>query len=92
MVREVYFDENSFLLKAKKVRRRSQAAAIGGLVCQSPCGTGDPSPTSLPIMVIESRNSANSHYFDTKSLIWSQIFYENLSIPIAMNIGKIKFL
>ena len=34
-VGEGYFDENSFLPKAKKVRRRSQAAAIGGLCCQS---------------------------------------------------------
>ena len=43
-------------------------------------------------MVIENRNSVGLHYFDTKSLIWSQIFYENLSIAIAMNIGKIEFL
>ena len=42
-------------------------------------------------MVIEIRNSANSHYFDTKSLIWLQIFFENLSMYIEMNIGKIKF-
>ena len=42
-------------------------------------------------MVIESRNSVITHYFDTKSLIWSQIFKENLSMPIAMNICKIKF-
>ena len=48
-------------------------------------------PLIMIIMVIESRNSVNSHYFDTKSLIWSQIFFENLSISIAMNIGKIKF-
>ncbi len=46
----------------------------------------------ITITVIESRNSVNLHYFDTKSLIWSQIFDENLSVPIAMNIGKIKFL
>ena len=44
------------------------------------------------IMVIESRNSVNLHYFDTKSLIWSQIFFENLSMSIAMNIGRIEFL
>lgn len=36
-------------------------------------------------MVIESRNSVNPHYFDLKSLIWSQIFYKNLSISIAMS-------
>ncbi len=47
--------------------------------------------TTSNITVIESRNSVNPHYFDTKSLIWSQIFDENLSMPIAMNIGKIKF-
>ncbi len=44
------------------------------------------------IMSIESRNSVKLHYFDTKSLIWSQIFFENLSMSIAMNIGKIKFV
>ena len=49
------------------------------------------SPT-INIMVIESRNSVNVHYFDTKSLIWQQIFFENLSMSIAMSIGKIKFL
>ena len=43
------------------------------------------------IMVIECRNSVDLHYFDTKSSIWSQIFNENLSMPIAMNIVKIKF-
>jgi len=43
-------------------------------------------------MVIETRNSVNVHYFDTKSLIWQQIFFENLSMSIAMSIGKIKFL
>ena len=48
--------------------------------------------TGEVIMVIESRKSVNTHYFDTKSLIWLQIFIENLSMPIAMNIGKIKFL
>ena len=42
-------------------------------------------------MVIESLNSVKPHYLDTKSLIWSQIFYENLSRSISMNIGKIKF-
>ena len=47
--------------------------------------------TTHIIMVIGIRNSVNLHYFDTKSLIWSQIFYENLSMSIAMNIGKIKF-
>jgi len=26
------------------------------------------------------------HYFDPKSLIWEQIFKENLAMPIAMNI------
>ena len=46
----------------------------------------------ITIMVIESRNSVNLHYFDTKSLIWSQIFFENLSMSIAMNIGIIEFL
>ena len=43
----------------------------------------------VSIMVIGSRNSVNLHYFDTKSLIWSQIFKENLSMSIAMNIEKI---
>ena len=43
------------------------------------------------IMVIASRNSVKPHYFDTKSMIWSQIFIENLSMTIAMNIDKIKF-
>ncbi len=42
-------------------------------------------------MVIVSRNRVNTRYFDTKSMIWSQIFLENLSISIAINIGKIKF-
>ena len=44
----------------------------------------------LMIMVIDSRNSGKIHYFDTKSLIWWQIFKENLSIPIAMNIERIQ--
>ena len=39
------------------------------------------------IMVIVSRNSAIQHYFDTKSMIWKQIFDENLTIPISMNIA-----
>ena len=43
-------------------------------------------PISSVIMVIVSRNSAIQHYFDTKSMIWKQIFYENLTIPISMNI------
>jgi len=47
--------------------------------------------TARFIMVIESRNSVNLHYFDTKSMIWSQIFKENLFISIAMNTGKIQF-
>ena len=44
------------------------------------------------IIKIVGRNSVNTHYFDTKSLIWSQIFFENLSMSIAMNIGRIEFL
>ena len=48
--------------------------------------------TANVIMVIERQNSVNLHYFDTKSLIWLQIFFKNLSISIAMNIGKIEFL
>ena len=47
--------------------------------------------SQLNLMAIESRNSVILHYFDTESLIWSQIFKENLSISIAMNICKIKF-
>jgi len=46
------------------------------------CGYNSPKD----IMVIVSRNSAIQHYFDTKSMIWKQIFYENLTIPISMNI------
>jgi len=38
------------------------------------------------MMVIVSRNSAKLHYFDTKSMIWKQIFDENLTIPFSMNI------
>ena len=41
----------------------------------------------INIMVIVSRNSAIQHYFDTKSMIWKQIFDENLTIPISMNIA-----
>ena len=55
-------------------------------------GAGAVIVPGITIMVIESRNSVNLHYFDTKSLIWSQIFFENLSMSIAMNIGIIEFL
>jgi galactoside O-acetyltransferase len=55
-------------------------------------GAGSVIVPGITIMVIESRNSVNLHYFDTKSLIWSQIFFENLSMSIAMNIGRIEFL
>ena len=55
-------------------------------------GAGSVIVPGITIMVIESRNSVNLHYFDTKSLIWSQIFFENLSMSIAMNIGIIEFL
>ena len=55
-------------------------------------GAGAVIVPGITIMVIESRNSVNLHYFDTKSLIWSQIFFENLSMSIAMNIGRIEFL
>ena len=41
-------------------------------------------------MVIVSRNSVLSTIFDIKSSIWEQIFKENLTIPIAMNIERIK--
>ena len=41
-------------------------------------------------MVIVSRNSVFKHYFATKSSILQQIFKENLTIPIAMNIERIK--
>ena len=41
-------------------------------------------------MVIVSRHSAKRHYVDTKSSIWEQIFKENLTIPIAMNIERIQ--
>ena len=41
-------------------------------------------------MVIVSRNSDKKHYFDTKSLICEQIFKENLTITIAMNIERIQ--
>ena len=37
-------------------------------------------------MLIECRDNAKYHYLDTKSLIWHQIFEENLTIPIEMNI------
>ena len=43
-------------------------------------------------MVIVSRNSKIIYCFDTKSLIWIQIFKENLTIPIAMNIEQIQNL
>ena len=46
--------------------------------------------TDVLIMVIDSRNSGKIHYFATKSLIWWQIFKENLSISIAMNIERIQ--
>ena len=38
------------------------------------------------------RNSALSHYFDTKSLIWYKIFKENFTIIIAMNIKHLNSL
>ena len=41
-------------------------------------------------MVIVSRDSAFQHYLDTKSSIWEQIFKENLTISIAMNIEQIQ--
>lgn len=41
-------------------------------------------------MVIVSRDSAFQHYLDTKSSIWEQIFKENLTIPITMNIEPIQ--
>ena len=41
-------------------------------------------------MVIVSLNSVFKHYFDTKSSIWEQIFKETLTLPIAMNIERIK--
>ncbi len=44
----------------------------------------------LVIMVIASRNGEKFHYFDTKSSICKQIFRENLTIPIAMNIEHIQ--
>ena len=40
--------------------------------------------TYYVIMVIVGRNNESISYFDTKSLIWQQIFKENLTIPIAM--------
>ena len=50
-----------------------------------------PRASEIPIDEPEGGN-LNFHYFDTKSLIWSQIFFENLSMSIAMNIGIIEFL
>ena len=35
------------------------------------------------IIVIDVRNNVNQHYFDAKSLILPQIFFENLSMSIA---------
>ena len=40
------------------------------------------SAAKLIIMVLVSRNSNRSYCFDTKSLIWLQIFKENLTNPL----------
>ena len=46
---------------------------------------------TVVIIVIVNRNSVKPHYFNTKSMIWLQIFLENLTMAIAKNIDKIKF-
>ena len=43
-------------------------------------------------MVIVSRYSKIIYCIDTKSLIWEQIFNENLTISIAMSVVRNEFL
>jgi len=43
------------------------------------------------IMDIMNRNSEGNHYFEAKSLIWQQIFFENLIMSIEIEVD-IKFI